>query len=43
MFAEWAAEDPVTGPEDLRDREREFEEFRASMNEASLSGHPIYP
>ena len=41
MFAEWEAEDPVTGPDDLR--EREFEQFKAGMNAASLSGHPIYP
>jgi hypothetical protein len=43
LFADWAAEDPVTGPDDLRERQREFEEFKAGMNAASLSGRSIYP
>ena len=43
LFAEWEAEDPVLGPEDLRQRQQEFELFKAGMNAASLSGRPIYP
>ena len=43
LFAQWEAEDPVQGPDDLRQRQQEFEEFKAGMNAASLSGRPIYP
>lgn len=43
MFEAWADEDPVSGPEDLRERQAEFERFKTGMNDASLSGRPVYP
>ena len=43
MFAEWGADDPVTGLEGVAERHRESEDFKAGMNAASLSGRPVYP
>ena len=43
MFAQWEADDPVAGPDDSADRQRELDEFKAGMNAASTRGHPIFP
>ena len=43
LFAQREAEDPVTGPDDLRQREAELEPFKAGMNAAATSGHPVFP
>ena len=43
LFTRWEAEDPVTGPADLEQRQRELDDFKAGMNAASTRGHPIYP
>ncbi|MDQ2800639.1 MAG: hypothetical protein M3Y13_13505, partial [Armatimonadota bacterium] len=31
IFAQWAAEDPITGPEDAAARQREVDELMASL------------
>lgn len=40
LFAQWAAEDPVTGPEDAAARQREGDELMAALqaNRMSLEG-----
>ena len=40
LFARWAAEDPVTGPEDAAERQREGDELMAALqaNRMNLEG-----
>lgn len=43
LVAQWDAEDATDDPAELARRAREWEQFRKSMNEDSLSGRPVYP
>lgn len=43
LLAQWEAEDATDDPAEIARRQQEWEEFRKSMNEDSLSGRPIYP
>lgn len=43
LLSEWDREDQTSDPAETERRKREWEEFRKSMNENSLSGRPIYP
>lgn len=43
LFAKWAEDDRTDDPAELERRQTEWEEFRKSMNENSLSGRPVYP
>lgn len=43
LLAKWDAEDATDDPAEIARRQEEWEEFRKSMNEDSLSGRPIYP
>lgn len=43
LLSKWDQEDETNDPQEMKRREAEWEEFRRSMNENSLSGRPIYP
>jgi len=43
LLAQWDAEDATDDPAEIVRRQAEWEEFRKSMNEDSLSGRPVYP
>jgi hypothetical protein len=43
LLSNWDQEDQTDDPQEIKRREEEWEEFRLSMNENSLSGRPIYP
>jgi hypothetical protein len=43
LLSEWDREDETDDPQEMARRQAEWEEFRRSMNENSLSGRPIYP
>jgi hypothetical protein len=43
LLARWDAEDETTDPAELSRRQRDWEEFRKSMNEHSLSNRAVYP
>lgn len=43
LLEQWDAEDATTDPEELERRRQQWEEFRRSMNENSLSDRPVYP
>ena len=43
LLARWDAEDRTDDPVEIQRRNAQWEEFRRSMNEHSLSDHPVYP
>ena len=43
LLAQWDAEDATEDPAEIARRQREWEEFRKSMNQNSISGRPVYP
>ena len=43
LFAQWDAEDTTTDPAELETRQREWEEFRNSINGNHSSDRIIYP
>jgi len=43
LLSAWDDEDETHDPQEIARRQAEWEEFRRSMNENSLSGRPIYP
>ncbi len=43
LLAKWKAEGDAISPAEVKLAEKEWDEFRKSMNENSLSGRPIYP
>lgn len=43
LVAQWDAEDATDDPAEIARRQKEWEEFRMSMNQNSISGRPVYP
>jgi hypothetical protein len=43
LLAQWDAEDDTAEPAEIARRQQEWDEFRNSMNQDSLSGRPVYP
>ena len=43
LFAQWDAEDATSDPAELETRQREWEEFRRSINNNHSSDRIIYP
>jgi len=43
LLAQWDAEDATSDPLEIARRQQQWEEFRKSMNENSLSVRPVYP
>lgn len=43
LLARWDAEDATDDPAEIARRQTQWEEFRKSMNDDSLSGRPVYP
>jgi len=43
LIAKWDAEDATADPAELARRRRQWEEFRKSLNDNSISGRPVYP
>ena len=43
LLAKWDAEDATEDSIEIVRRQREWEEFRKSMNQNSISGRPVYP
>ena len=43
LFARWDVEDQTDDPAEIARRKKQWEEFRDSMNEHSLSSRKVYP
>ena len=43
LLAKWDEEDETTDPREIARRQKQWEDFRQSMNDHSLTGRPVYP
>ncbi len=43
LLSQWSLEDRTDDPVELERRQKEWDAFRTSMNEDSLSDRPVYP
>ena len=43
LLSQWDAEDATTDPAEIQRRQQQWEQFKHSINQNSLSDRPVYP